>query len=43
MIPGFDAAVHGMSLGEKKTITLEPEMAYGERRDNMVGKVPLDK
>jgi len=43
MIMGFDAAVHGMKVGEKKTVTLAPEHAYGERRDNMIGKVPLDK
>ena len=30
MIDGFDAAVVGMSEGEKKTITLSPTEAYGE-------------
>lgn len=29
MIQGFDEAVVGMSLGEEKTIILEPEKAYG--------------
>ena len=43
MIPGFDAAVHGMKLGEKKTVELPAEMAYGERREEMMGKVPVDK
>ena len=30
MIKGFDAAVIGMKVGDKKTITLEPSEAYGE-------------
>jgi peptidylprolyl isomerase len=30
MIPGFDAAVLGMNLGEEKTVTIPPAEAYGE-------------
>jgi FKBP-type peptidyl-prolyl cis-trans isomerase SlpA len=30
MIPGFDAAVVGMKIGDKKVVTLEPIDAYGE-------------
>lgn len=33
MIRGFDAQVVGMSLNEKKTFTLAPEEAYGERKE----------
>ncbi len=29
-IPGFEDALYGMSEGETKTITIPPEMAYGE-------------
>ena len=29
MIPGFDKGVLGMKVGEKKTLTLPPEEAYG--------------
>ena len=29
MIQGFDEAVIGMKVGEKKTVTLPPEKAYG--------------
>lgn len=29
MIPGFDKGVVGMKVGEKKTLTLPPEEAYG--------------
>lgn len=42
MIPGFDAAVHGMALGEKKTVRLEAADAYGERRDEAIITQPLD-
>jgi len=36
MIPGFDAAVRDMAVGETTTIRLEPEDAYGPRRMDMV-------
>jgi FKBP-type peptidyl-prolyl cis-trans isomerase 2 len=30
MIPGFDAGVHGMTIGEKKVVTIPAAEAYGE-------------
>ena len=33
-IPGFDAAVQGMTVGEKKTVRLSPAEAYGEWDEN---------
>ena len=36
MIPGFDAAVVGMAVGEKKTVRLSPEEAYGEWDESLV-------
>lgn len=36
MIPGFDAAVVGMAVGEKKTVRLSPDEAYGERNEDNV-------
>ena len=36
MIPGFEEAVRGMSVGQSKTVTLPPEEAYGPYRDEMV-------
>lgn len=36
MIAGFDAAVHGMAIGEKKTVTLAPEEAYGNHDPSLV-------
>ncbi|HPR90347.1 MAG TPA: peptidylprolyl isomerase [Synergistaceae bacterium] len=42
MIPGFDKGVEGMTAGEKKTITLPPKEAYGEKRDDMLFRVSRD-
>lgn len=36
MIPGFENAVRGMKLNEKKRITIEPKDAYGESIPEMV-------
>lgn len=41
MIPGFDAAVRDMQVGETITIRLEPEDAYGPRNMDMVQTIPL--
>ena len=43
MIPGFDAAVEDMAIGEKKTVHIPAAEAYGERDDAMVQKVPVDQ
>jgi len=40
MIAGFDAAVVDMTMGEKKTVTIEAKDAYGERRDDMMLPLP---
>lgn len=40
VVPGFEAGVVGMKLGEKKTLTIPPEEAYGERDERMVRQVP---
>ncbi len=34
MIPGFEKALQGMAVNEKKTFTLTPEEAYGERDES---------
>jgi len=36
VIPGFEKGVTGMSLREKKTITIPPEDAYGHRSEQMI-------
>jgi peptidylprolyl isomerase len=40
VIPGFDNAMIGMAVGDSKTINIPSAEAYGERRDEMVVKVP---
>ena len=41
MIKGFDAAVYGMVVGDKKTVTIPAVEAYGERRQDMMIDIPL--
>ena len=36
LIPGFEKAVIGMEAGQKKTVTLEPQDAYGAYEDELV-------
>merc|ERR1711871_1929388 len=43
MIKGFDAGVMGMEIGEKKVLTLTPDIAYGDIQPEAVISVPSDK
>lgn len=43
VIPGFESAVSGMSVGESLEVELEPDEAYGERRDDLVMPVERDQ
>jgi FKBP-type peptidyl-prolyl cis-trans isomerase 2 len=40
VVPGFDNAILGMEKEEEKEITLKPEEAYGERREELQQKIP---
>ena len=51
MIKGFDKAMPGMSVGEKKTVNISPEEGYGEKveeaiiefpRENVPADMPLE-
>ncbi len=42
LIEGFDDAVTGMEEGEKKTVTIPPEKAYGPYREDMIIEVGKD-
>lgn len=42
MIPGFDKAVENMEQGETVTVHIPCADAYGEHRDDLVQKVPLE-
>ena len=39
VIPGFDTAVTGMSVGESKSVRIEPDEAYGPRHEQLVQQV----
>jgi peptidylprolyl isomerase len=43
VIPGFDVAVTGMRIGEKKTVTIPAEQAYGQREEGLVIELPLSR
>ena len=40
MIKGFDEAIPGMAVGEKKTINIAPENAYGEKNMEAIIEYP---
>ena len=40
MIAGFDQAIPGMEVGEKKTITIAPADAYGEKNEEAIIEFP---
>ena len=41
VIPGFDKAVEGMTVGDNKSVRIEADDAYGQRHDQLVQEVPL--
>ena len=41
-IPGFDAAVDGLGVGERRRVEIEPEDAYGPHRDGLVARIPRE-
>jgi FKBP-type peptidyl-prolyl cis-trans isomerase SlpA len=43
LIPGFEQGLLDMSIGDKKTIEIEPENAYGDIKPQMVSEVPLSQ
>lgn len=42
MIKGFDLAVPGMKVGEKKTINIAPEDAYGPKSEDAIIEFPKE-
>jgi len=40
IIPGVDEAVVGMEVGETKEISVSPDKAYGERREDLIREFP---
>ena len=41
VVPGFDSALLGMSVGDTKTVNLTPEDAYGQPVAEAVQEVPM--
>jgi peptidylprolyl isomerase len=42
MIKGFDAAMPGMNVGEKKTISIAPEEGYGLKSEDAIIQFPKE-
>ncbi|HER63035.1 MAG TPA: peptidylprolyl isomerase [Desulfobacteraceae bacterium] len=43
VIPGFEEAVVGMDMNEKKSVTIPVDKAYGPRNEELVLTVPRDQ
>jgi peptidylprolyl isomerase len=43
VIAGFGAALVGMTIGEKKTVIIPADQAYGAHDPNMVMEVPIEQ
>ncbi|WP_226390456.1 FKBP-type peptidyl-prolyl cis-trans isomerase [Penaeicola halotolerans] len=43
MIKGFDVAVNGMTIGDKKSVNIPSAEAYGEARADMILDVPREQ
>ena len=43
VIPGFEAAVLGLEVGQTRITRIEPEQAYGPRREEMLLTVGKDR
>ena len=41
MIPGFEEELMGAKKGERRTFTLEPERAYGEKIPEAIQQIPM--
>jgi FKBP-type peptidyl-prolyl cis-trans isomerase SlpA len=43
LIKGFEDGLIDMSIGDKKTVEIDPDNAYGYPNDTMVSEVPLSQ
>ncbi|MBW2519795.1 MAG: peptidylprolyl isomerase [Deltaproteobacteria bacterium] len=41
VLPGFERAVNGMTIGEQKTVTLPPEEGYGVHQAHLIEQVDI--
>ncbi len=43
VIPGVEKNLEGMTADEEKSFKVEPAEAYGERRDDLIQKIPVER
>jgi peptidylprolyl isomerase len=43
VIAGFDTGVTGMQVGEKKTVNIPVDEAYGQKQEDLLMEFPLDR
>lgn len=43
VIPGFEDAVRGMEVGERRTVEVSPEKGYGPRHEDAIFEVQRDQ
>ena len=43
VIPGFDEGVTGMAIGEKKTVHIPADEAYGPKQEDMIMEFPKER
>jgi len=43
VIPGFDDGVTGMAVGDKKTVTIPADEAYGPKQEDMIMEFPKER
>ncbi len=43
VIPGFEEAVMGMSIGDSKSVTIPADKAYGQRKKELVMPIPRNQ
>jgi FKBP-type peptidyl-prolyl cis-trans isomerase 2 len=43
VISGFDSGVTGMKVGEKKTVNIPVDEAYGQKQEDLFMEFPLDR
>ena len=43
VIEGFDNGVLGMTIGEKRTVNIPADQAYGPKNDDMIMEFPIDR
>lgn len=41
LIPGFDSGILGLTVGDTKTISVDPEHGYGEVREDVMRTYPM--